>query len=60
MKWESTAWSALAAVIIVLRLIVNWALTGLGVVLTFGLNGGLREKWKIYSQLIGWHLRGCP
>jgi GT2 family glycosyltransferase len=59
-KWESAAWSALAAVIIVLRLIVNWVLTGAGVVLSLGLHRGLREKWKIYSQLIGWHLRGCP
>ena len=59
-KWESAAWSALAALIIVLRLIVNWVLTGAGVVLSLGLNRGLREKWKVYSQLIGWHLRGCP
>jgi GT2 family glycosyltransferase len=59
-KWQSAAWSALAAVIIVLRLIVNWVLTGVGVALTLGLHRGLREKWKIYSQLIGWHLRGCP
>jgi hypothetical protein len=59
-KWKSTAWSALAAVIIVLRLIVNWVLTGAGVALSLGLHRGLREKWKIYSQLIGWHLRGCP
>ncbi len=60
LKWESAGWSALAAVLIVLRLIVNWVLTGAGVVLTLGLSRGLREKWKIYSQLIGWHLRGCP
>jgi hypothetical protein len=60
MKWESTAWFAFAAVIIVLRLIVNWVLTGAGVVLSLGLSRGLREKWKIYSQLIVWHLRGCP
>jgi len=60
MKWESAAYSFLAAVLIVLRLIVNWLLTGAGVALTLGLHPGLREKWKIYSQLIGWHLRGCP
>jgi hypothetical protein len=29
-------------------------------VLTLGLHRGLREKWKVYLQLIGWHLRGCP
>ena len=59
LKWESGAWP-IAAVLIVMRLIVNWVLTGLGVVLTLGLNRGLRGKWKVYSQLIGWHLRGCP
>jgi hypothetical protein len=25
-----------------------------------GLNSGLRQKWKVYTQLIGWHMRGCP
>jgi hypothetical protein len=60
MKWESPARSFLAAILIVLRLVVNWVLTGAGVVLTLGLNPGLREKWKVYSQLILWHLRGCP
>ncbi len=59
LKWESGAWP-IAAVLIVTRLIVNWVFTGLGVVLTLGLNRGLRGKWKVYSQLIGWHLRGCP
>jgi len=59
LKWESEAWP-IAAVLIVMRLIVNWVFTGLGVVLTLGLNRGLRGKWKVYSQLIGWHLRGCP
>jgi len=59
LKWESEAWP-IAAVLIVMRLIVNWFLTGMGVVLTLGLNRVLRGKWKVYSQLIGWHLRGCP
>lgn len=59
LKWESEAWP-IAAVLIVMRLIANWVFTGLGVVLTLGLNRGLRGKWKVYSQLIGWHLRGCP
>ena len=60
MKWESPARSFLAAILIVLRLVVNCVLTGAGVVLTLGLNPGLREKLKVYSQLILWHLRGCP
>jgi len=60
MKWESPAYSLLAAVLVVMRLVVNWVLTGAGVVLTLGLNPGLREKGKLYSQLIAWHLKGCP
>ncbi|OPY06487.1 MAG: N-acetylglucosaminyl-diphospho-decaprenol L-rhamnosyltransferase [Syntrophaceae bacterium PtaB.Bin038] len=60
MKWESPARSLLAAVLIVVRLVGNWGLTGAGVVLTLGLSRGLREKWKLYSQLIAWHLKGCP
>ena len=60
MKWESPARSLLAAVLVVMRLVVNWVLTGAGVVLTLGLNPGLREKGKLYSQLIAWHLKGCP
>jgi len=59
LKWESEAWP-IAAVLIVMRLIVNWFLTGMGVVLTLGLNRGLRGKWKVYTQLIAWHLKGCP
>ena len=60
MKWESPARSLLAAVLVVMRLVVNWVLTGAGVVLTLGLDPGLREKGKLYSQLIVWHLKGCP
>jgi len=60
MKWESPARSLIAAILVVLRLVVNWGRTGAGVALTLGLNAGLREKWKLYSQLIVWHLKGCP
>jgi hypothetical protein len=60
MKWESAAYSFLAAVLIVLRLVANWVFTGAGVMLTLGLHPGLRRRWKVYSQLIGWHMRGCP
>ena len=60
MKWERPPYSLLAAILVVLRLVVNWVLTGAGVVLTLGLNPDLREKWRVYSQLIVWHLRGCP
>ncbi len=60
MKWESALYTSLASLVIGLRLFVNWLLTGLGVVLTLGASRGLRDKWKVYTQLIGWHLQGCP
>jgi GT2 family glycosyltransferase len=60
MKWESAPYSSVVSLVIVLRLFVNWLLTGAGVVLTLGMIRGLREKWKVYTQLIEWHLQGCP
>ena len=60
MKWESGLYFSLASLVIVLRLFVNWVLTGVGVVLTLGTNRGLRDRWKVYKQLIDWHLQGCP
>lgn len=46
--------------IIVSRLIINWVFTLLGNVVTVFVKGNLRRKWKVYSQLIYWHLKGCP
>lgn len=55
-KWKSRPYYLLAGAAIILRLLVNWLLTGLGNLLTLGLNRSLREKWMVYSQLISWHL----
>jgi len=59
-KWESPARYRLIGAVIVLRLGVNWLLTGLGVLTTLGLQRGLRERWALYGRLLLWHLRGCP
>ena len=60
MKWESTAYFTLAAVVIVTRLILQWILTGAGVALSLGLNRTLRDTWAMNTKLLAWHLRGCP
>ena len=60
MKWESTAYFTLAAVVIVTRLILQWILAGAGVALSLGLNRPLQETWAVNTKLLAWHLRGCP
>ena len=59
-KWESPAMSRLIRIVIVLRLGVNGLLTGLGVLATLGLQGGLRARAALYGRLLLWHLQGCP
>ena len=42
------------------RLAANSLLTLAGVILTAGLQRGLRKKMNIYGRLIRWHFAGCP
>ena len=58
-KWHPRTCLLMEAAIIV-RLLVNAALSLLGTACTLGLAGGLRRKTGVYFQLIGWHLKGCP
>ena len=60
MKWESSVYFTLAAVVIVIRLILRWVFTGAGVALSLGLNRPLRDTWAVNTKLLAWHLRGCP
>jgi len=46
--------------VIIIRLIINWLSTLLGNLLTAFLNRRLREKCRVYTKLIYWHLKGCP
>ena len=59
-KWKSRPHNVLVFLAVVLRLIVNWLSTSITCVLTLRMNKNIRNKWGIYSQLILWHLKGCP
>jgi len=59
-KWKGRAYNTAVRGVIVARLIVNWLLTTVGMILTVGLHGKLRDKWVVYTRLITWHLKGCP
>ncbi|MRR18083.1 MAG: glycosyltransferase [Deltaproteobacteria bacterium] len=56
-KWHGDAYYRTAASIIFLRLLVNTALSALGVFFTLGLAPGLRGKLAVYLRIIGWHFR---
>jgi GT2 family glycosyltransferase len=43
----------------VAKLMVNLALTALGLAVTLGYRSRLREKVRVYGFLFLWHLRGC-
>jgi GT2 family glycosyltransferase len=59
-KWKSRPYDLAVRVVIPLRLLLDWLLTGLGNLLTLGLHGRMRDKWAVYGRLLVWHLRGCP
>ena len=59
-KWRSGPYYLAVRVVIPFRLVMDWLLTSLGVLLTLGLQRGLRDKWVIYGRLLIWHFRRCP
>jgi GT2 family glycosyltransferase len=59
-KWKSGPYYLWVRVVILLRLVLDWLLTSIGVLLTLGLRRELRNKWAVYGLLVVWHLRGCP
>lgn len=42
------------------KLIINLVLVLLGLLATLGLDRGLRRRFRIYSNLLLWHLKLCP
>jgi GT2 family glycosyltransferase len=60
-KWhEGTCPYVLARILIFARLTVNWLAMLVGNAVMLGMNKEARKKWKVYSQLVLWHLKGCP
>ena len=58
-KWHPSSYSLFYSVIF-LRLLVNTALSSIGLLFTLGLRDSIRRKFTIYVKLIIWHLLGCP
>jgi GT2 family glycosyltransferase len=46
--------------IVFLRLLVNTALSFIGLLFTLGFKESIRGKLIIYARLVLWHLEGCP
>jgi len=59
-KWKNRPYYLLAFFVIVVRLFVNWLFTSGANIFTLGLHSKMRHKWLIYSQIILWHMKGCP
>ena len=59
-KWKTPLGYLIFSSIIFFRLLSNWVLTSLAFFLTLGLSRDMRLKWLTYSQLVLWHLKGCP
>jgi GT2 family glycosyltransferase len=59
-KWKSGPYTSAVSGIIILRLAANWLFTLIGTAGTFVLHRRLRDKLIVYTQLLLWHLKGCP
>jgi len=58
-KWHKSTYIIISTTVF-FRLLVNTFLSLLGVLLTLGLNDGIKKRFNIYIQLIFWHFSGCP
>ncbi len=59
-KWRSRRYFILICFVIIVRLVINWLLTSVANILVLGQKNYLRNKWIVYSQLLLWHIKGCP
>ncbi len=59
-KWKNRPYYIAVRTMIPLRLLLDWLLTFLGNLLLLGMNREMRDRLAIYSQLLLWHIRGCP
>lgn len=55
-KWNRRRYYRLVCTIIFIRLLANWSLTTLANLTTLATQKTLRDKWKVYSSLIRWHI----
>ncbi len=58
-KWHKRSF-LLVRVMTFSRLLVNTLMNFLAVLFTFGANRRFRNKLMVYTELLLWHLRGCP
>jgi len=58
-KWHHDSYD-LIRLIVFIRLLINACLNLLAVVGTLGIQTSLKRKLSVYTQLIRWHIRGCP
>ena len=56
-KWKSKAYYRAAFVIIFIRLVLTFLMNALGVVVTLGLITKLRQKTRVYLDIVLWHFR---
>ena len=59
-KWKGPIYNLLVRLIILSRLTVNCVFNLLMVFFLLGTNKKIGQKFRIYSQLMLWHFRGCP
>lgn len=59
-KHKSALVYLLIRVLLPFKIIIELFFNVIGCLLTIGLLKGLRQKCYIYSNLLFWHLRGCP
>ena len=58
-KWFPKSYP-LMVVAVIIRLLVNTLLTGIGVLFSAFCRPRLRQKLVVYLKILIWHLRGCP
>jgi GT2 family glycosyltransferase len=58
-KWHRYSYPLFYSTVF-LRLLVNAALSFIGVLFTLGFEESTRGKLSIYVRLVFWHLKGCP
>ncbi len=59
-KWKGPLYNLFVRLIVLSRLSVNWFFNLILFFLLIGTSKKVGQKFRIYSQLMLWHLRGCP